>query len=297
MDWGHIRVFLSVARTGQFLAAARRLNVDHATVSRRISALERDIGARLFDRRALGSVLTPAGDRLLIFAEQVETKIFQAQAEVRKSDVDVSGTVRIGVPDVFGTVFLSAQLGKLKARYPRLAIQVVPISRALSFSKREADVAIMIGRPKEGRLAVRKLVDYSLHFYASKTYLAKRGTPGNRSDLRQHSIVTYVQDLLVTDQLNFVPEFNETDMDRLECASAIAQISAVRSGAGIGILHDYAIQRDSLLQIILPSEAFLRSYWLVTHLDIRDISRIRAVTDFIAAEVAAQRGSFETKFG
>jgi DNA-binding transcriptional LysR family regulator len=176
--------------------------------------------------------------------------------------------------------------------HPSLVIQIVPLSRALSLTKREADIAIMIGRPNEGQLVVRKLVDYSLHFYATGGYLSRRGNPTHRDELTQHTVVTYVPDLLATDQLNYAPELIAPGVDRLECASAIAQISAVRSGAGIGILHDYAVRSDTDLQLLLPAERFLRSYWLVTHLDIRGIGKIKAVSDFIAAEVNARKHSF-----
>jgi DNA-binding transcriptional LysR family regulator len=294
MDWDNIRIFLSVARAGQFLAAARQLRVDHGTVSRRIGALEASLGVRLFDRQTTGCVLTAAGERLFESAEEVEAQLLRAQGDLSQSDVELSGTVRIAAPDGFTTLFLCARLGKLKAKYPSLTIQLVPMSRTFSLSKREADLAITIERPEEGRLAVRKLVDYSLHFYAAKDYLAANGTPQSAADLSRHTLVTYVQDLVFADQLNFMPEFYGPGYSRLECASAVGQLEAVRGGVGVGILHDYAAHRDPQLQMVLPDIAFERSYWIITHVDLRRLSRVRAISDFITEEVNAQRAIFRS---
>jgi len=292
MDWDNIRVFLSVARAGQFLAAARQLRIDHGTVSRKIGALEKSLGVRLFDRQTTGCVLTSAGDRLYAAAEEVEAQLLRAQGDLSQSDVELSGTVRIAAPDGFTTLFLCHQLGKLKRKYPSLTVQMVPMSRTFSLSKREADLAITIARPEEGRLAVRKLTDYSLHFYASKAYLAEHGTPADVDDLSRHCLVTYVQDLVFADQLHFMPELYGPGYSRIECSGAVGQLQTVKSGAGLGILHDYAAQAEPDLQIVLPETSFLRSYWLITHIDMRRLGRVRAVADFIFAEVGAQRSTF-----
>ena len=292
MDWDNIRVFLSVARAGQFLAAARQLKIDHGTVSRKIGALEKSLGVRLFDRQTTGCVLTSAGDRLYAAAEEVEAQLLRAQGDLSQSDVELSGTVRVAAPDGFTALFLCSRLGKLKRKYPSLTIQMVPMSRTFSLSKREADVAITISRPEEGRLTVRKLTDYSLHFYAAKNYLAEHGTPQTVTDLERHCLITYVQDLVFADQLHFMPELYGPNFSRLECSSAVGQLETVRGGAGIGILHDYAAQTDPQLQIVLPEMGFQRSYWIMTHVDMRRLSRVRAVSDFIFAEVGAQRSIF-----
>ena len=292
MDWDNIRVFLSVARAGQFLAAARQLKIDHGTVSRKIGALEKSLGVRLFDRQTTGCVLTSAGDRLYAAAEEVEAQLLRAQGDLSQSDVELSGTVRVAAPDGFTALFLCSRLGKLKRKYPSLTIQMVPMSRTFSLYKREADIAITISRPEEGRLTVRKLTDYSLHFYAAKNYLAEHGTPRTVADLERHCLITYVQDLVFADQLHFMPELYGPNFSRLECSGAVGQLETVRGGAGIGILHDYAAHPDPQLQIVLPDTAFQRSYWIITHVDMRQLSRVRAVSDFIFAEVGAQRSIF-----
>ncbi|RFB78143.1 LysR family transcriptional regulator [Methylovirgula sp. 4M-Z18] len=292
MDWDNARVFLAVARAGQFLAAARQLRVDHATVSRRVGAFEQQLGAKLFDRRPMGCFLTPAGEQLLAAAERMEAEMLRIQADLSASDVSISGTVRIGAPDGFGTLFLTRQIAKLMARHPSLTLQLVPVPRTFSLSKREADIAIVIDRPEEGRLAVRKLADYTLHFYAAKSYLANHAPPRTLDDLSAHTLVTYVQDILFSPALNFMPQLFAPQYRRFECASALGQASAVAAGAGLGVLHDYASWRDPALQVVLPDVVFGRTYWLVSHADTRDLMRVKTVSDFIVQEVRAARALF-----
>jgi DNA-binding transcriptional LysR family regulator len=295
MDWDNIRVFLAVARAGHFSAAAFSLQMDNATVGRRVIALEKSLGARLFDRKPTGSVLTTAGELLLRSAEEVESRLIHAQRDLSQKDVDVSGTVRIAAPDGFTTYFLCPRLVDLKKRYPSLTIQLVPMSRGVSLSKREADIAITIDRPKKGRVSVRRLVDYSLHFYASKDYLKRHPAPRSIEEMVQHSLVTYVQDVLIADQLNFVPEHYGPEYYRFECSTAIGQIAAVRSGAGIGVLHDYAAYCEKDLEVVLPDMVFERSYWMVTHRDLVGLSRVKAIAEFIAAEIGSHKTMFRPK--
>lgn len=292
MDWDHARIFLAAARCGQFLAAARQLRLDHATVGRRITALEEALGVRLFERRTNGCALTPAGESFLAAAERMEAEMLRAQADLSQNGVELSGTVRIGAPDGFGTLFLSARLGLLLDRHPRLSLQLVPLPRTFSLSKREADIAIVIDRPEEGRLHVRKLTDYTLGFYASQAYLARHGEPGSTEGLAGHTLVTYVQDLQFAASLNYFPQAFEARYRRFECAGVLGQFEAVRAGVGIGILHDYHAAHDPALRRILSDRPIQRTYWLVTHSDTHSLTRIRAVADFITGQVEARREMF-----
>ena len=292
MDWDNTRIFLAVARSGQFLAAARQLHIDHATVSRRITQLETSLGARLFDRHTQGCILTPAGERLVVSAERVEAEILKIQADLAQTDPQISGTVRIGAPDGFGNLFLSSRLGILMQRHPQLTIQLVPVPRTFSLSKREADIAITIDEPERGRLYVRKLTNYSLRHYASLDYVTTHGLPSTEDELKQHSLVTYVHDLLFSPALNFEPEHFSPLRRRFECASAIGQMEAVRAGAGIGILHDYVVRHDKAFVPILPDLVFNRAYWIVTHADMRDMLLVKTVVEFIIEQIAQARHLF-----
>jgi DNA-binding transcriptional LysR family regulator len=292
MNWDDVRLFLSVARSGQFLSAARKLGVNHATLSRRISALEAAIGTQLFLRSTNGCELTEEGQRLLAGAERMETEMLNAQPNLGRVDTAVAGTVRIGAPDGLGVSFLAPRLGRLTARYPDLKIQLVPVPRSFSLSQREADIAITIERPEQGRLMFSKLTDYSLGLYASADYLADYGTPDDVEALKRHRRIGYVEDLIFSPSLNFTGEIMRDWDAAFEISSATGQTEAVRSGAGIGILHNYIAGQYPELLRIMPQLTISRSYWTAYHESARQLVRVRTVVDFLQELVAEERRIF-----
>jgi DNA-binding transcriptional LysR family regulator len=292
VNWDDVRLFLSVARSGQFLSAARKLGVNHATLSRRISALEAAIGTQLFLRSTNGCELTEEGQRLLAGAERMETEMLNAQANLGRVDTAVAGTVRIGAPDGLGVSFLAPRLGRLTARYPELKIQLVPVPRSFSLSQREADIAITIERPEQGRLMFSKLTDYSLGLYASEAYLAEYGTPADVEALKRHRRIGYVEDLIFSPSLNYTGEIMRDWDAAFEISSATGQTEAVRSGAGIGILHNYIAGQYPELLRIMPHLGISRSYWTAYHESARQLVRVRTVVDFLQELVAEERRIF-----
>ncbi len=292
MNWDDLRIFLAVARSGQMLAAARRLGLNHATVARRLASLEEALAAKLVDRRTTGCVLTPAGERFLETAERVESEMLAARAGIGGEDVAISGTVRLGAPDGFGVAYLAPRLGKLTARHPDLILQLVPVPRAVSLSRREADIAITVERPEHGRLVARKLVDYELALYASRQYLEEAGTPQTSAELKDHALVGYVEDLVYSASLAYAGEIDRTFQPRFEIASALGQTEAVRAGAGIGILHSFIARTNPDLVQVLPERTIRRAYWMVIHESLRDLRRVRTVADFIIESMEADRAAF-----
>src|SRR5260221_8683599 len=175
MDWDRIRIFLAVARAGQLLGAAQQLGLNHATVGRQLTALETELGTRLVERQTNGCTLTPQGEALLRSAERVESELLQANAKLSGSTARITGTVRVGAPDGLGNYFLARELGALANRHPELTIQLVPLPRTFSLSRREADIVVTLDRPKQGKLIVKKLTDYTLSVYATAQYLKETG--------------------------------------------------------------------------------------------------------------------------
>lgn len=292
MNWDDVRLFLAVARAGQILSASRRLGINHATLGRRVGALEAALKTRLLVRRTNGCELTAEGEVFLHAAERMEAEMMGAQAHLGRVDGEVSGTVRIGAPDGFGVSFLAPRLGALTARFPALRIQLVPVPRAFSLSQREADIAITLERPDQGRLVSRKLTDYTLGLYASAPYLARYGTPETVEALKAHRRIGYVEDLLFTASLDFTGEVMRNWDAAFEISSATGQTEAVRSGAGIGILHNYIARLDPSLVRLLPETTIRRAYWTTYHETARDLPRVRTVVDHLQALVEADQGMF-----
>ena len=292
MDWDRIRVFLAVAREGQILGAAKHLGLNHATVGRQLTALEGDLGTQLVERQTNGCVLTPAGELLMKSAERVESELLQAGTRISGTTEGLNGTVRVGAPDGLGNYFLSRTLGALATQHPDLTIQLVPLPRTFSLSRREADIVVTLDRPKQGKLIVRKLTDYTLSVYAAETYLARHGAFAAPEDLEGHLFVTHVEDFVYSRALDYAAELGKLMQRHYECGSVVAQMEAVRAGHGIGILHDYAALQYPELKRLLPGLRFTRTYWLMSHPDTHDTRRVTEVYAHITGAVRKAKDQF-----
>jgi DNA-binding transcriptional LysR family regulator len=292
MDWDNVRVFLAVARAGQFVAAAKRLRLDHATVSRRIAALETALGAKLFDRRTTGAKLTSAGERFLGAGEEMESAFLHAQGEISGVDLELSGDVRIGAPDGFSTYYLTGTLGDFAERHPGVRLQLMPLPQLTPLARREVDVVVGLDKPEAGRFVARKLTDYTLGIYASAAYLKRNGAPAEVAALKRHRLIGYVEEHAFSTALDYVRELFDGAPTNFECASTVTQLEALRAGVGVGVIHDFIARRFKDLVRVLPERCAARAYWLVTHEDTRGLGRIRAVAEHLAKAVARDRAMF-----
>lgn len=292
-DWDLLRSFLAVARAGKLTAAARTLKVDHSTLSRRISALESALNAKLFHRHVSGYTLSLQGERLLARAEDMESSVLGIQRDVDPDNLRVSGVVRIGAPDGFGTAFLAPRIGELSAAHPDLDIELVATPRSFSLSKREADIAIGLSQPPEGRLHVRKLTDYELGLYAARASDMLHAGLNCADDLPGRPFISYIDDLIFAPELDYIPSISKAITPRLRSSSLIAQLQATAAGAGISVLPCFLAEPDQrLVRVLAHDVRVFRTFWMIVHSDMRDLARISATTDFIAGRVRGAAGLF-----
>ena len=290
MDWDNLRFFLELARSGTLVGAARRLAVDHTTVARRIQALEKQVGTALFSREADGHRLTEAGRRLQPQVEAMENAFLAVESAAPGSQEGLSGLVRIGATEGFGTIVLAPKLALFAQQHPRLVIDLLAMPRLVHLSRREADIVISLERPARGPVVVTKLTDYVLHLYASKDYLARRGAIRTREDLRGHTFISYVDDLLFSKELQYLDELYKPDSFALRSTSILAQHQAALAGAGIAVLPAFIAGRDKSLRPLLPAEAsFTRTFWMSVPAETRHLARMKAVWDFLRETAAAQQ--------
>lgn len=293
MQWDDLRVFLAVARTGQFLAAGRSLKLDHATVSRRVGALERDLKARLFVRRTTGVMLTAAGERLLGTAERMESEAIRLESDLTNRDFELSGTVRVGAPDGLSTYYLARSFAALARQHPGIVVQLVPTPQLGSLGKRDTDITVALEKPRTGRYVTAKLTDYTLGIFAHPDYLQNRPAPEEAGGLAGHRLIGYVPDYAYSSALDYVRTLFEDAPTAFQCTSATGQLEAVRAGLGLGIIHDFIAARHPELVRVLPGRRARRAYWIVEHEDVRSLGRVRAVHDHIVTRVAADRVLFQ----
>ena len=281
-DWDDLRVFLAVARTESLSGAGKLLRLDPATVGRRIVKLEEALGARLFVKSPQGYGVTEAGLRLLPHAEAAEQAVQAAADDLRGGTGALSGQVRIGAPDGCANYLLPQVVAAICDDNPGLEVQIVALPRVINLSKREADMVIAVSPPTAGRLTVQRLTDYHLHLAASLAYLDRHGTPQRRAELTAHRIVGYIPDMIFDKELDYLAEIGVTEVP-LASNSVPVQLNWLRHGAGIGMVHDFALPSAPELVKVLPVEVSLtRAFWLIRHADDRRIDRMNRFADLLA---------------
>jgi len=290
IHWDDLRIYLAVARTESLSAAGKILRVDPATVGRRIARLEEMLGSPLFGKSPQGYALTDAGQRLLAHAERAEQAMGAAVAELQGQTGTLAGQIRIGAPDGCANFLLPQVCASIMADNPDLDVQIVALPRVFNLSKREADMAIGVSPPNAGRLSVQKITDYRLHLAASRAYLRHAPPITCLEDLAQHRVVGYIADMIFDKELDYLAEIGVPRV-ALASNSVSVQFNWVRNGAGIGVVHDFAMPFGRGLRKILPETISLtRSFYLIRHADDRRLERLNrfaaALCDGIRAEVA-----------
>ncbi len=294
MGWDDLRIFLAVARAESLSGAGKALRLDAATVGRRVARLEESLRQKLFVKSPQGYGLTDEGARLVPHAERAEAAFAGAAEELAGQGAGLSGQIRLGAPDGCATYLLPQILARIAEANPALDLQVVALPRVFNLSRREADMAIGVSRPAAGRLLVQKVTDYRLHLAASDDYLRRRGEPAGPADLRGHRIVGYIPDMIFDKELDYLAA---AGVERVQLASnAIpVQLMWLEQGAGIGMVHAFAMPFFPGLRAVLPEVALTRSFWLIRHEGDARSARLNrfaaALAEGLRAEVARLEGA------
>lgn len=288
LSWNDLQDFLAVARSGQIARAAAQVGVDATTIGRRIRRLEARLGRTLFEQTREGQVLTEAGEALLVQVERMQ-KAAEAIVEAPGGDEPLSGLLRVSVSEGFGTWLVAEHLHEFARAHPALTIDLAASSGFLSPSRREADVAVLLARPRHGPVIAGKLSDYALHLYAAPALLARHGMPDRESLGRAHPLVGYIPDLLYAPELRYLDDIGPLPAPALRSSSINAQARLIASGAGVGVLPHFLACADPTLVRVLPDVSITRTFWLVTHRDTRQFRRVRAFREWLAALVERHR--------
>lgn len=292
-DWDDLRLFLDVMRAGSASGAARRLGLDHTTVARRIRGLEERLGALLFEKsRRDGFVLTADGQQLVSHAEAMESALQAACEAVSGTGAALSGHVRIGCTEAFGSHVVIPALADFQDQHPHITLDVLAVPHFVSLSRREADIAITLERPARGPYVTMRLCDYRLSLYATPDYLTRHTPITCRADLRAHRFISYVQDLAFSPQLLYLDEVLPGVTSPLRSTSVLAQHQAVLQGRALGILPGFVAAGDPRLVSVLPDEvSVVRQFWMSYSEDLRRLKRVTAVAAHLA-EAVRQREAF-----
>lgn len=286
--WDDLRVFLAVARAESLSRAAPVLRMDAATVGRRIARLEQQTGAALFVKSPQGYALTDLGARMRDHAAQAEAALSMALNEARDEaggQAGLTGQIRIGAPDGAANYLLPQVCAAIGADNPGLEIQILALPRVVNLSKREADMAITVSPPHAGRLTVQKITDYHLHF-AARPEIADRIT--SRADLAAHPLVGYIPDMIFDKELDYLGDLSSGGVP-LASNSVVVQAMALRAGAGVGIVHDFALPfAPELARVLTDDFSLTRSFYLVRHDSDRTSDRLNRFAAVLMAGLRAE---------
>jgi len=283
LSWDDLRIFLAVARTGNLSKAGRVLGIDHATVGRRISALEYALETPVFERDRQGYRLNAQGRDMLIHVEAVEASVLTLGDTLEGDDPGLVGTVRVATMEGIASLYLSEQFVELKRRHPGITIELVTSSADIRVSQREADLFLGFFEPRGANIQMDQIGQFPLYLYASARYLAEHGEPATVDELKQHRFVGYIADLIRLDAVRWLDDVIADPAIDFYSSSMLSQMFAAAAGAGIVMLPAFArAERFGLTQILGDRLDVRRNVWLSTHQYLRRVPRMRRVAAFLA---------------
>jgi DNA-binding transcriptional LysR family regulator len=277
--------------------AGDALGLSQSAVSRQISALERELKAPLFHRHARGLILTEQGDLLFRAARDMKMRLETTRGRLAETSERPSGELRVTATIGVGSMWLAQRVAEFLDLYPDIRVKLILTNEELDLAMREADVAMRLRRPAQPDLIQRRLFTVHFHVYASTDYIKRFGEPKTLADLDSHRIVSFggEQEPPYLVEVHWLTtagrELGEPRPVQFMVNNIAALRTAVQTGAGIGVLPDYAVDGSSnLVQVLRDTEMPSLDSYLVYAEEMRSVARVQAFRDFLIAK--AQRWTY-----
>jgi DNA-binding transcriptional LysR family regulator len=268
-----------VSKRGSISGAAKFLNVNHSTVLRRLTSLEKRLGARLFDRLPDGYVLTAQGEDLRGQLGGVSEQFETAQRSLGGRDLSLSGAIRITTTDTLMRGLLMPHLAEFRALNPAIQIEIVMNNTFLNLTRREADIAVRPSNSVPENLVGRRVGRLRTAIYASKNYLKKSEKKKHWAD---HNWVAPEETLSHLAQAKWMRENIPEERIVVRIDSMLGMLAAVRYGMGVGMLLCFlADDETDLVRLAEPLNELETEVWILTHPSLKGVARIKAFTDFL----------------
>ncbi|MHA1114297.1 MAG: LysR family transcriptional regulator [Alphaproteobacteria bacterium] len=297
MDWDRLRIFHAVAEAGSFTHAGETLNLSQSAVSRQISGLEDGLGLKLFHRHARGLLLTEQGEILFETAREVFAKVTLTESLLIEGKERPRGPLKVAATTAFSLTWIIPNLAEFLESYPEIDFTLIVSDMELDLSRREADVAVTIGRPSHPELLARRIMTIRHRIYASPEYLEAHGTPLTAEDLDSHRLIIYGEDAHPpTQSANWLRDVGARSGGRVHNIVRLnnlrGQLLAVERGVGIASMPDYIVHRRSNLVNILPQlEGARLEAYLTYPQELRNSMRIIVFRDFLLRKIAEAGGA------
>lgn len=294
MDWDKLKTFHAAAEAGSLTGAAELLNLSQSAVSRQISALETELGVKLFHRHTRGLLPTEPGRVLFTAASQVASRIALAEAKLQDIRDEPSGLLRVTAPTALGTIWLAPRLARFYRAYPQIRLRLLLLDHELDIANLEADVAIRPWASTQNDVVQRKLMQVDQHLYAAESYLERKPAPDTVDDLDRHDFVAYgPRHLAPIPNLNWPLSLGRRTGEKprepvIEANTINGMMKAAEAGLGLAGLPDYVARENPNLIRVLPalSGPPFEVYMLYPE-ELRGSRRIAAFGEFLVEEIKA----------
>ncbi len=280
MDWNAVKVFLAVVETGSLAPAAQRIGVSHATAFRRLTALEQNLDARLFDRVKGRYVLTDAGAEMLDISRAVARSFEEIDRRVAGRDTDIGGVVRLTAPRSFSDLVLPRYLKAFAEAQPDITVELLVSNQTLDLSDRSADIALRVAEAPPEHLWGRRLLTIDWAIYASPTYLSASPVLAHTDDLSEHALIGPAGVLAKRPAFERLLKDGQ-DWTSLRCDDLTTMASLAAAGHGPALLPD-DMRRPDLERCFVYASAPPNTLWALTHPDLRKVKRISLLLGFLA---------------
>lgn len=284
MDWNALKIFLAIEQAGSLAGAARALGVNHSTVFRRLNALEKDLGSRLFERQSGGYALTPLGEELRDIANRVDGAFNDMERHIAGRDVQPKGKVRITAPNNLAYRYLPDYLADFNRSYPDIKVELLVSNLEVNMNSRQADIAVRVTDAPPEHLVGRQVRSIGWSVYGSAAYREKYGFPDDLGALQHHRLIG------ASGGMQHLPAFVWVERNLAQCVSArsddlVAMSSLAQSGHGLALLPNDQ-QRPELEALFALPPGKTSNLWLLTHPDLRQVERIKLVMRHLADDFA-----------
>jgi DNA-binding transcriptional LysR family regulator len=290
LDWDKLRIFHTAAESGSFTHAAEKLGMSQSAVSRQISALEDDLGLKLFIRHARGLVLTEVGEQLFRTAHRMHWELQQVETQMSESQDAPTGPLIVTTTVGIGSTWLSSRIDEFLRLYPQIQLEIRLNDAELDLAMREADVAIRLHRPNQSEMIQRKLFTVHNHFYAAQSYIEDTGVPKSVEDLDNHRIISFGEPVpSYLGDINFLERLGRPDNSPrraiLRVNAIYGMMQAARAGIGIAMLPDYVTEKeDGLVRVLSEIEIPEYEAYFVYPPALKNSKRVGVFRDFLVGK-------------
>ena len=287
MNWDDLKVILAICREGSLSGAARVLGTSHSTVFRQINAIEKKLATRFFNRLSHGYEMTEAGETVLARAPGIEDNILDLEMELKNKDLRLKGTIRLTAPEGITNYLLLPHLARFYQQHPEIQIDLIVSSDDLKLTQHQADIAIRTTTKPPATSIGKKVCDFNLGIYATEDYLQKV----------KHLDFPHYDYLQINNGVNWFPApYWSADSPPnivFKCDSIQAVTRAANEGIGAVILPCLVGEKEPLLKRAIPPIKGQTELWLLTHADLRQTARVKALMNHLYQSLIEEKDLIE----